>query len=73
MNFGWIGSTKDLFLEALGQPSGKKDGRYIFYYQGKKPGVYEGEKMEWDVMGYIEVTTAKNIVSSVFASHVISY
>jgi hypothetical protein len=73
MNFGWLGSTKDQVLKALGQPSGKKNGRYIYYYAGKEPGVYQGEKMEWDVIGYIEVTTAKDIVSSIFASHVTSY
>jgi hypothetical protein len=73
MNFGWLGSTKDQFLKALGQPSGKIDGRYIYYYSGKKPGVYDGEKMEWDVTGYIEVTSVNNIVSSIFASHVTSY
>jgi hypothetical protein len=73
MNFGWIGSTKDNLLKALGQPSKKQDGRYYFYYLGKEPGVYEGKKMEWDVIGYIEVTTTKDVVSSVFASHVTSY
>jgi hypothetical protein len=73
MKFGWIGSTKDQLLKALGQPSGKQDGGYTFYYSGKEPGEYEGKKMEWDVIGYIEVKTEKDVVSSIFASHVTSY
>jgi hypothetical protein len=73
MNFGWLGTTQEKFLKVLGQPSGKQDGRLMYYYAGKEPGVYDGQKMEWDVTSYVEVVMEKNKISSISASHVTSY
>lgn len=73
MNFGWIGTSQEKFLKAPGQPSGKQDGLFIYYYAGKKLGMYDGQSMEWDVTSYVEVVISDNKVSSIFASHVTSY
>lgn len=73
LNFGWIGTTQESLLKALGQPSGIKDSRLIYYYSGKKSGVYQGQSVEWDVTGYVEAVIIDNKVSSLYASHVTSY
>ncbi|MHB8844193.1 MAG: hypothetical protein ACYC7L_05530 [Nitrospirota bacterium] len=73
MNFGWIGTTQESLIRVLGQPSGKDGGRFKYLYEGKEPGVSDGQKMEWDVLSFLEVTIANNEISSVYASHVTSY
>lgn len=73
LNFGWIGTTKEYLLKVLGQPSGIEDNRLIYYYGGKKSGIYQGQSVEWDVIGYVEVVIIDNKVSSLYASHVTSY
>jgi hypothetical protein len=73
MNFGWIGTSQESLVKVLGQPSGKNDGRFQYLYEGKKPGMYQGQKIEFDVLGFIDVTIVNNKISSVYASHVTSY
>ncbi len=73
MNFGWLGTTQENLFKALGQPSGRKDGRLMYFYAGKKPGLYGGQSVEWDVTSYVEVVIVDNKVSSLYASHVTSY
>ncbi|MBI4831497.1 MAG: hypothetical protein HY801_08075 [Candidatus Lindowbacteria bacterium] len=70
--FGWIGKDKNAVLRALGPPSGMRGETLIYFYEGKKPGVYDGEAMESDVMGYIEMEISHDKVTSIFASHVTS-
>jgi hypothetical protein len=72
-NFGWIGTSQNSLLNTLGQPSGTQGDRLIFYYAGKKPGSYYGQRVEWDVIGYIEVVIVDKKVSSLYATHVTSY
>ena len=73
LNFGWIGTTKVSLLKALGPPSGIENGHLIYYYSGKKSGIYQGQSVEWDVIGYVEAVIIDNKVSSLYASHVTSY
>jgi hypothetical protein len=73
MKFGWLGTNQDDFIKALGRPSGKEDGRLMYHYAGKKPGVYDGQRIEWDVTSYVEVVMEKSKISSITASHVTSY
>lgn len=73
MNFGWLGTNQKDLIKALGRPSGKEDDRFMYHYSGKKPGEYDGQRMEWDVTSYVEVVMNKNKISSISASHVTSY
>ena len=70
MNFGWLGTTQKKLLKTLGQPSGRQDGRLMYYYAGKEPDYYDGKLIEWDVTSYIEATIVDNKVSSLYVSHV---
>lgn len=72
-SFGWIGTDKKSLVKALGQPSGIQGDRLIYSYEGKKPGENEGQTVEWDVVGYIELKIAHDKVTSLYASHVTSY
>jgi hypothetical protein len=73
MNFGWLGTSRENLLKVLGQPSGSQDDRLIYYYAAKKPGLFRGQHVEWDVTGYVEAVIANNKISSLFASHITSY
>jgi len=73
MNFGWLGTTQKKLLKALGQPSGTQDSRLMYFYAGKKPGLYGGQSVEWDVTSYVEAVIVDNKISSLYASHVTSY
>lgn len=73
MNFGWLGTTQENLLKSRGQPSGRKDGRLMYFFAGKKPGLYGGQSVEWDVTSYVEAVIVDNKVSSLYASHVTSY
>lgn len=73
MKFGWIGTTQKKLFASLGKPSGSKDGRLMFFYEGKTPGIYEGKSVEFDVISYVEVVIDDGKISSIYASHVTSY
>jgi hypothetical protein len=73
MNFGWLGTSQKNLLKALGKPLGKKDSRLMYFYAGEKPGLYGGQSVEFDVIGFSEVVIDDGKITSVFASHVTSY
>lgn len=73
MNFGWLETSKEQLLASLGPASGRKDSRLMFFYKGKEPGMYEGKKVEWDIIAYIEAIIVDNKVSSLYISHVTTY
>ena len=73
MNFGWIGSSQETLVKVLGQPSGKNDGHFQYLYEGNESGMYQGQKVEFDVLGFIDATIVNNKISSVYVSHVTSY
>jgi hypothetical protein len=73
MNFGWIGTTQENLLKALGRPSATQDGRLMYFYAGKKSGLYGGQNVKWDVTSYVEAVIVDNKISSIVASHVTSY
>ncbi len=73
MKFGWLGTTHKKLLTSLGKPSGSKDGRLIFLYEGEKTGIYQGKSVEFDVITYIEAQINDNKISSLYISHVTTY
>ncbi len=72
LSFGWIGTTRDLLMKTLGQPSGIEDGHLIYYYAGKKKDSSNGRNVEWDIIGYVEAVIVDNKISSLEVSHVTS-
>lgn len=72
-SFGWIGKSKKALLNILGQPSGIKGNRLIFFYRGTEIGPYYDKQVEWDVLGFVEAEIIDDKISSLYASHVTSY
>ena len=72
-SFGWLGTSKESLLDLLGKPSGTSRDILKFFHLGTKPGEYNGEIVNWDVIGYVEVTIENNKVSSIYASHTTTY
>ncbi len=69
-DFGWIGTTKASLINFLGQPSGEVGNTLMFLYQDKKKETRNGEEIDWDVLGYVEVIIENNKILSINASHV---
>ena len=42
----------------------------MFLYQDKKKETRNGEEIDWDVLGYVEVIIENNKILSINASHV---
>jgi len=71
--FGWLGTDREKVIQALGEPSATKDNRIMFFYEGKQPGSYHGQTVDWDVLGYVEMKLEEGKVTFINASHVTSY
>jgi len=72
-DFGWLGTDKEKVIQSLGQPSATEDNRIMFFYEGKQPGPYQGQTVDWDVLGYVEMVLEDGKVTFINASHVTSY
>lgn len=72
-SFGWLGISKESLISILGEPSGVTSNVYKYFYSGEQPRDYQGEAVDFNVMGYAEFVFENNVVISVYASHVTSY
>jgi hypothetical protein len=72
-DFGWLGTKKKSFIEAIGSPSGSEDGRLMYHYAGKIQKTHNGIVLEGDITSYVEVTLVDNKITSLNASHITSF
>jgi len=69
----WLNTTQSDLRKKLGSPSAENADRWWYLFAGKKPGVYKGEQVDYDVSGLIKAQFIQGKVSTIIASQVTSY
>ena len=69
----WLDVSAQHLTAKLGAPSLKKDGWWSYYFAGKAPGLYQGEKVQYDVSCFFEAQIKEGGLVAIRASQVTSY